>query len=604
MKVIPNPSYLSQLLSVSKEQFVVPSYQRRYAWGHQQLAALFDDISMLKGEDSHFFGLMILHTEGHHGGLNKLELVDGQQRITTLTLLLRAIEERYRLLDRTDKADDIRKSLTCEDPEERKHPKVVLGDLDNADYQALMTGKEREHYSNPKLKYALGFFRTRLAGFDVKALNHYHSKLTSEALTIRLDVPQAQDAYKLFETINNRGLRLTATDIIKNFLLGHAAKIDGGTGLLSEVKDLWSATIVALDASDTDDFLRHYMCALIGRKITKSLLVVEFKKYYLNHVEQTEMLGEFEYYLDEEAVDDEEDDATIGDVDDVEEENGSAHTTIKEEERMPMQTFLKLIRDAAITYGKVCRADFKDHRVNRRINDLHRILTRPSYIFLMHYMQRKDPLDVQLKVLDMIATLMLRRHVCAMRTSENDDIFAKMLPVLGEPDVVTALRDHLQHNEHYPGDAEFKDRFPNHELKGRLVERARYILESIEYHNTGSTNELAVNPGSEVHLEHIIPEKILTKKSKKRYGDWETYLGQNARTQHKKFVHRIGNMTLLSAPFNIKASNNPFVAKKAFYRKSNIKLTRDLANKSSFTFKQVEKRGAELADVALKIWTL
>lgn len=604
MKVIPNPSYLSQLLSVSKEQFVVPSYQRRYAWGHQQLAALFDDIHMLKGEDSHFFGLVILHTEGHHGGLNRLELVDGQQRITTLTLLLRAIELRYRDLGRDDKADDIRKALTCEDPMERKHPKVVLGDLDNDDYHALMTGRDREKFSNERLRYALYYFNQRLGSFEAKDLNQYYSKLTSEALTIRLDVPQAQDAYKLFETINNRGLRLTATDIVKNFLLGHAAKIDRGSGLLGEVKDLWSSTIIALDAADTDDFLRHFMCALMGRKITKSQLVVEFKKYYLQHVKDTEMLGEFEYYLDE-GDEDEEEEAVLTEPDDGDEEGNERPAPAQSATpRIPMQTFLKRIHAAAVVYGKVCRADFKDHRVNRRIKDLHRILARPTYIFLMHYMQRKDSVDVQVKVLGLIATIMLRRHVCARRTAENDDIFAKMLPVLDKADVVTALRGYLVDSEHFPDDAEFQDSFPKHELKGRLVERARYILESIEQYNTGGTYELSVNPGSEVHLEHIIPEKITTKRSKRLYGDWQTYLGANAKNLHKRYVHRIGNMTLLAAPLNIQASNNPYAAKKKLYKKSNIGLTKALATLPSFNFKRVEKRGADLAGVALKIWSL
>lgn len=604
MKVIPNPSLLSQLLSVSKEQFVVPSYQRRYAWGHQQLAALFDDINMMKGEDSHFFGLVILHTEGHHGGLNRLELVDGQQRITTLTLLLRAIELRYRSLGREDKADDIRKSLTAEDPMEVKHPKVVLGDLDNEDYQALITGRERAQYSNPRLSYALAFFIGRLEAFNAKELNQYFSKLTSEALTIRLDVPQAQDAYKLFETINNRGLRLTGTDIVKNFLLGHAAKIDRGSGLLNEVKDLWSTTIIALDGADTDDFLRHFMCALMGRKITKSQLVVEFKKHYLQHVKDTEMLGEFEYYLDE-GGEEEEEEERLTEPEEAEEENGSAEpvksNTIT---RVPMQAFMKQIRNAAIAYGKVCRVDFKDHRVNRRIKDLHRILARPTYIFLMHYMQRKDPVDVQVKVLGLLSTLMLRRHVCSRRTSENDDIFSKMTPVLNATDVVLALKKHLAQSEHFPDDADFQDSFPKHEMKGRLVERARYVLESIEQYNTGDTQELSVNPGSEVHLEHIIPEKITTKRSKKLYGDWQTYLGANAKNLHKRYVYRIGNMTLLSAPLNIKASNNPFAAKKKLYKNSNIGLTKTLSTLPNFNFKRVEKRGAELGSIALKIWSL
>ena len=108
-------------------------------------------------------------------------------------------------------------------------------------------------------------------------------------MLIRLDVGMSQDAYKLFETINNRGLKLSPTDIIKNFLLGHAAKISPGT--LEETKKLWSRIIINLDAIDSDDFFRQFMCSLIQRKITKTRLVFEFNKYYFKHIDKADILG-------------------------------------------------------------------------------------------------------------------------------------------------------------------------------------------------------------------------------------------------------------------------------------------------------------------------
>jgi hypothetical protein len=130
------------------------------------------------------------------------------------------------------------------------------------------------------------------------------------------------------------------------------------------------------------------------------------------------------------------------------------------------------------------------------------------------------------------------------------------------------------------------------------------MLEQIEYHNFGHTGEFIISSSNEVHLEHIIPETITTKKSKKEFGDWETYLGADAIELHPKYIHLIGNMTLLAGSLNISASNNPFLDKQSFYSKSKIQLTRLLATDyPEFTFKDVDERGQMLAKIALDIWT-
>ena len=107
-----------------------------------------------------------------------------------------------------------------------------------------------------------------------------------------------------------------------------------------------------------------------------------------------------------------------------------------------------------------------------------------------------------------------------------------------------------------------------------------------------------------VHVEHIIPQKIKTKKAKDEYGDWVTYLGDKAEAQHQKFVSRIGNLTIFAGVLNIGASNDPFVKKKQAYKKSAIKLTQELIKMSQFKFKSVEQRSKELAKLAVAQWPM
>jgi len=591
MNITPNKLTISQLFATSNEQFLVPSYQRRYAWGYNQIKALYDDIRMLKEGDGHLFGMIILHSDLHLGGLNKPELVDGQQRLTTLAILLKVIQQCFKNMGNKDKEDQIKKMLACSGYDDKEVPKLELGELDNRDFVSLMKQEEIHEYTNINIRDAYINFKQWLENFSSQELNRFFFTLTNMTVIIRLDVGIAQDAYKLFETINNRGLRLSPTDIIKNFLLGHAAKIGGD--VLEETKSLWSTIITNLDDIDTDDFFRQYMCSVLHRKISTSKLVYEFKKYYFKYVDKSELLGEFAYYVDELTDEDEDKNSTAL--------NGEENEHI-EDVKISINDLLRKFKETSRTYRKIALGQFDDAKINRHVVYLNKILSTPTYIFLMHFLQKDLPVDTVVQVLKKIEAFMLRRHICEMRTSEHDDIFSKMLHILDSDEIVDAVKKHLV--EHFPSDEDFRISFPKHSFYGRLIDRAKYVLEQIEYSEQGNVGELIVAGPSEVHLEHIIPQTITTKKSKEEFGNWEEYLGPNSIVKHKKYVDLIGNMTLLAGSLNIQAYNNPFGKKKSSYRNSSLAITKKLANQSDFKFYHIEKRGKELTEKAIRIWTI
>lgn len=598
---MPNKLTIAQLFATPNEQFLVPSYQRRYAWGYNQYLALFQDIARLKDNDGHLFGMIILHTSFHTGGINQPEIVDGQQRLTTLVLFLKAFEMIYREINKEDKANDIQKMILCHGLDDIKKPKVILGDYDNYDIQQLIIHNQVEKIKNNNIKNAFLDYKQWLSALDLESINKLFYKLTNIAVIIRLDVSMAQDAYKLFETINNRGLRLTPTDIIKNFLLGHAAKINQAE-TLNSVKTLWSNIIKALDSLDTDDYLRQLMCSILHRRIPKTKLVYEFKKYYCKHVEHAELLGEYEYYQNADdalsAEEDEEEDnnTTASDEnEEIQEENNDTKISIVE--------FLKKLEALSIAYRKISLATHETPKINKRLRNLNNILSKPAYIFLMHFLNEENyETKEKVDVLKYIETLMLRRHICEKKTNENDDIFSKMVKLVSKTNILAEIKSFINDNGYMPDDNEFMDMLPKHQFKGRLIDRAKYVLESIEYYKRGNTDELIVSSPDEVHLEHIIPQTISTKKSKEEFGDWESYLGDKSLIKHKKYVHLIGNMTLLGEKLNIQAYNNPFAKKKNTYRKSSFLITQELAKQNDFRFVHVDKRSEKLADVALKIW--
>ena len=273
--------------------------------------------------------------------------------------------------------------------------------------------------------------------------------------------------------------------------------------------------------------------------------------------------------------------------------------------KMSIIAFLQGLEELSIIYRKISLAKHETVKINRRIQSLNRILSKPAYIFIMHFLMQTTFDDkVKIAVLRYIETLMLRRHVCEKRTNENDDIFSKMVPFIAEENILEKIKAFIDDGGFMPDDSEFTEMLPKHQFKGKLIDRAKYVLECVEYHKRGNTDELIVSSNDEVHLEHIIPQTISTKRSKEEFGDWETYLGERSLAKHKKYVNYVRKHDPFGESLNIQAYNNPFTKKKNSYKKSSFLITQELAEQNDFKFSHVDKRGEQLAEVALEIWKI
>lgn len=585
MKITPTALTITQLLSTQSERFVIPAYQRRYSWQAKHIRELFDDVNQLDSGETHLLGSIVCLTASHGVGVNDLELVDGQQRTTTIMLFLRAIEQRLHQLGQTEEADEAGRCLICKDYTGKRMSKLQPGDLDERDFARIMEGRDLDEVVNRRLLEASQLIAQLIGGLSDDGLALFKYKFLNQASIIRLDVAESKDAFKLFETINNRGLTLSPADIIKNFLLGNASLVDDAT--LEAVKSDWTKLVVALDGIDMDDFFRQYTIALIGRKVPTSKLIDTFKRYYARHVAEGEMLHGYSEYEE--------------DADEVAAGVSTQHLT----------DFAADLRKSADVYKRIVLAAFDDAKLDRHMANLRKIRSYASYTFVLDLMRRDIERSAKLDILQMIETFMLRRNVAEYRTNELEDIFARLTKL---PDDRLVERAYAVFRDNLPSDEEFRDKLLRHDFKGQLENRAKYMLEQMEYYLTGNTGEKYIAGGEEVHLEHIMPQTITTKKSKEEFGDWELYLGVDA-ARHGEYVARLGNLTLLAAPLNIHASNNPFKAKQhdgvdegkgkqTDYSQSNIELTRKLLAHNQWKIPEIEARTQELADVAVRIWSL
>ena len=573
MKITPTSLSISQLLSTESEQFTIPAYQRRYSWQDKQVKELFDDINHLEGGETHLLGSIVCLTGDHGAGINALELVDGQQRTTTIMLFLDAIEDRLRADANDEDAQSINKLVNSRDYTGTKSKKLQLGDLDNKDFTRVVDGRELDEVVNNNLLKARKLIGDLIGKLDTEEFNQFRYKFINNAYIIRLDVAQAKDAFKLFETINNRGLSLSPTDIIKNFLLGNASIISSET--LESVKEDWTRIVLSLDGIDMDNFFRQYMAGQTGQKVTQTRLIDTFKAYYARNIEEGEALREYEEFA--EAVE-------------------GSETTNKQD----LKAFAKTLRLAADIYRQIQQATFADDELNRRLINLKKIRSVASYTFILNLMQRGGVgnNDV-LEILRMVEIFMLRRNVAEYRTSELEDIFVA-LTKLPDENIVAATKQIFVDN--MPSDEEFETRLTGHVFKGQLEARAKYMLEYLGY-GTLSPTEMVIKSHRAVELEHIMPQTIDTKKAKEELGDWVSYLGEDA-ALHGEYLTKLGNLTMLGKKLNIVASNNPFEAKKVEYEKSEIAMTRELAANASWGLKQIDVRTEKLTKQAVALWSL
>ena len=204
------------------------------------------------------------------------------------------------------------------------------------------------------------------------------------------------------------------------------------------------------------------------------------------------------------------------------------------------------------------------------------------------------------KVLALTESFLLRRHICRERSNENETLFANMCGIDKSdplPEVIENFRRLC------PNDDKFRLEFASFHFSSSLIDRARYCLEQFELNEYGKHSELLVAGPDSVHVEHIIPVKIKTRKARDEFGDWPEYLGEGAETKHPHLVSRIGNLTLFAGPLNIGASNNPYHRKKTAYLDSSLSLTKALSTRfPEFRFEQVEQRSADFASLAVTLW--
>ncbi len=537
--------------------YTVPIYQRDFSWKIDQWEDLWNDIlEVEKTENVHYMGSIVLQNMGD----KKFNIIDGQQRFSTLTLIvlatikqLKALIERNIDIDKNQERISLleRKYIGDKDPASLTYSaKLNLNENNNSFFQSNMlvfrepTNINTLQDSDKLIWHAYNYFTEKLLSHfkdehNGEVITNFLNKLIAEKLMfIQIIVEDELSAYTVFETLNSRGVGLTVTDLLKNFLFSISTPVD-----LPHIKIKWKKVVDVIGLDNFPVFLRHYW-------ISKNKLIRQ--EYLFRAIRSSVKTSTDVMSLLEELVDN------------------------------------ALLYNALSNYADRFWGGNKDLR--RRIKELSLFKEKQAYPLLISaYNNFKE--EEFIKILKFLSVITFRYSVIA-RSNPNmkEDVYNKAAIKVSSKKVteVSQITDIIK--PLYITDRDFKNNFSTKIIstkRGKAL--VRYILFSIENHLKQTDYDFEGNPGT---IEHILPEN----------GN-ENYVEDFPQSIHESFVYRIGNYTLLEDDKNRECEAKSFDYKKKVYQTSQYELSKKvLAN--DWTPNTLEKRQEDLAKYASSIWRI
>ncbi|MBH0257027.1 DUF262 domain-containing protein [Helicobacter pylori] len=526
-------------------QFVIPIYQRLYSWGKEQCEQLWDDIIKIGGNDKmngHFIGsILYVRVDDTHS--SPLLIIDGQQRLTTITLLFIAL--RNHLSDEV-KCKEMESYLINSDEKGDKKFKLFLSEPDRDTLLSLIDENRRKP-SEPSLKIMENF----------KLFEEWIRKNTNKLETIFKGLEklmivwialkkEKDDPQLIFESMNSKGIELTQTDLIRNYIVMET-EVEKQEDFYNQY---WRAMEEDFKQNETlfNQFVLHYLTIKIGKIPNEKRVYEAFKDY-----RQKEGIG----------------------IED-------------------------LLKDLKKYCGYFCQIAFKkeaDKDLNKALSflvDLEMDVVYPLLLELYNDYS-DDVLSKQdfIPIIYLTESYICRRTVCGFGLNGLNKIFAFFTKKINKDQYLESIKVHFLSLEKttgkFPKDSEFRDSCIT--IDFYKLQKIKYFLERLENFDTKEP----VNT-QKCNIEHIMPQTLTP--------EWQKDLGENFEAIHEKYLHTIGNLTLTG--YNSEYSNNSFQEKRDMekgFKQSSLKLNQGLKDLESFDEKQIEKRANVLADWALKIWT-
>lgn len=536
----------------------VPAFQRSYAWEESHVIDLLQDLTMAiqTGAQEYFLGSIVVSTE--HAGA--LEVVDGQQRLATVTIILARIRD-YFLSQSEDARSEtleaeylLKRDLRTQEPVSR----ITLNELDNDFFQKAVLSRpgsadrsvQPARSSHIRLSEAAAIAERHIASLVATTKNpldillDWVDYLKQNTKIILVKVPDHANAFTIFETLNDRGLDLAISDLLKNYLFYRAET------RLPEVQAAWSAMLGALSAVGSDaslvDYIRHYWSSIHGATRERELYSAIRRRITSKQA----------------AID-------------------LAHSLESGARRYA--AIISHAHELWGDYGSGSRQHIET------INILRMVQVRPLLLAVLDKFGVADTRKalrltvswgVRFLVHGGLGGGVLERHYCE-RAQE-----------IHKGTIKTAAQLAKAMTNVVPSDGEFEEAFSSATVSQAYL--ARYYLRALEKRAGGESDpELIPNPNEEeVNLEHVLPLKP--------EKNWPPFDDESARVYNR----RLGNMVLIQQKLNSSLRSAPFPKKKGVLAGSKFSLTAEVGNADKWDAGAIESHQRRLAKLAVETWPI
>ena len=525
--------------------FIIPVYQRDYSWKKSNCEKLWQDLLELQKNkrESHFFGSIVEINSGRDKkGYAKNLIIDGQQRLTTTSLMLLAI--RNYLKNSSNKNDlnskRIEKYLTNEDCEEDVKIRLKPNKQDKKHFEELFENRRIDKAnidSNIVSNYC--FFSDKISQNEIDIDELFLSLKKLEIVLVTLEKPK-DDPQLIFESLNSTGVDLTASDLIRNYVL-----MDLEPEEQEKQYEKYWLKIEKL-TSDISEFIRHYLQFYFETNIKKSLVYQEFQKFREKaHLNKSQILEELLKY----AL--------------------KYNFFIKEHSDKDINKRLENIRDLDSTILYPYLFDvfdlFEDEKLSK--NDVLEILK-----FLESYSFRKSLSGDTKGIVAMI--LSLKKEIRKQPDWQKNYL-----------EIFKAILISKTSSQKFLIDEDF-EKFLS-EVEVYKMRNNKFLMSSIEHHNCAYEINL-----EDLEIEHIVPQNA---------AKWKKMLGDNWQEIQKKYLHTIGNLSLTGK--NQELSNKDFLSKQDIdYQTSKLKLSKNLGEGEIWNEEKIKERADWLIAIAKKVW--
>ncbi|MEG1950506.1 MAG: DUF262 and DUF1524 domain-containing protein [Odoribacter sp.] len=546
----------ANLLSIIKgpKQFIIPIYQRTYSWLLPQCNKLFNDILKISSNElmqGHFIGSVVYFQESIHtvSDVPKLLVIDGQQRLTTVTLIIIALAEFIRnndvKIDTTFTKLQNYYLLNADEDSELRY-KLLLTKRDKETLINLINGIEPTEEHSLRLVENYKFFKSKISKENI--VDVYNGILRLFIVDVALEKDK-DNPQLIFESMNSTGLDLSQADLIRNYILmGQDIKLQ--TELYERYWFPMEQSYGNEYSSRFNWFVRDYLSVQTGVIPTIGKVYENFKTYVQSNKSPSTITG---------VVQD-------------------------------------LFKYSGYYVNMVLRKE-RDLELRKLFSNIMRLKVDVSYPFLLpvynDYTDEVITIDEFKEIIALIENYVFRRAICGIPTNSLNKTFATLYKSIDKSQYLESLKAAFQlmgNYKRFPNDTEFEREITSKDVYN--FRSRNYLLHRLENHNrkeTVSTDDYTI--------EHIMPQnpKLSTK--------WQNMLGGNWQEVQKTYLHTLGNLTLTG--YNSELSDNTFDIKKSMeggFNDSPLRLNRFMQKVDIWNEKTINERAKELATIAAKIW--